>query len=97
MLLDPSPARIHPGKAEIGHLRPPAAAGARRRRVPPPPPRPFALDRQIRTQWLRLDRVSLRSEPLDLDPMALIRVYRFGLEVLLKSPCPFPDSTRAPD
>jgi hypothetical protein len=36
------------------------------------------------------------SEPPDRDLTVLIRTYRFGLLVLLKSPCIFLESTRSP-
>jgi hypothetical protein len=42
-----------------------------------------------RDGWMRLDRDSLCCEPWDRDPRAWNRRYRFGLDVLLKSPCPF--------
>ena len=65
--------------------------------VPPPPPRPFALDRQIRMQWPRLDLGSSHLELLDPDPSVLNQTYRFAMHVLLKSPFLLLISTRGPE
>ena len=66
------------------------------RRLAPPPARPFFQNRPIRGQRIRLDPVSIRSEPLDPDPSAWIHAYRFSLGILLKRPPAFRISTRSP-
>ena len=93
---NPDLALFDPGKAEIGHLRPPAAAGARRRRFPPPPRAQNRWSRPIRNQRSRLDRSFIRSKPLDPGPAAHVRGYRFGRYVLHKSPSITLNSTRHP-
>ena len=96
MLLDPSPSRIRPGKAESGHLRRSAAAELdsgdqlRRPRVPSNPIRPI-LD-----QRPRLEPKPFRSKPSDLDPTGENRTYPFGLALFLKTPPCFLLSTRSP-
>ena len=86
-----------PSLVKSGELPRSAAVELGLRRLAPPTRALLNPSRSICLGRLGLDRVSLRSEPLDLDPTALIRAYRFGLEVLLKSPCPFSDSTRSPE
>ena len=58
------------------------------------PRAPLDQSRPIRGQRIRLDPDPICSEPQDLDPMALLARYRFGLVYLLKSPCALLDSTR---
>ena len=64
--------------------------------LPPPLPRAKPLSRPIRSQRLRLDLGSFKSEPQDLDLTADILRYWFGLEFLLKSPPVSSESTRGP-
>jgi len=86
MLQSPAAARISHGKAGFGFLRRCAAEGVRLRRVPPPPARPFAQIRPIRSVRPRLDPDPICSEPLDPNPTAQGRAYRFGPSHLLKRP-----------
>ena len=94
---NPDLALFDPGKAEIGRRRRSHAAGARLWRAPPPPRAMLNLIHPIQNQRSRLDRSFIRSKPLDPDPAAHVRGYRFGLNFLLKSPWLFPDSTRGPE
>ena len=89
MLPDPSPVRIHPGKAEFGLLQSSAAAGALLRRAPPPPARPNFQSHPIQIQRTGLDRAPFRSEPPDLDPTAEIHPYPFALAIFVKEPLNF--------
>jgi len=57
-------------------------SGGQRRRFPAT----SALSRPIKNGRARLDRIPIRSEPLDLDPTAHTRRYRCGLANLLKRP-----------
>ena len=75
----------------------PAAAENGLRRSAPPPPRPMALVRPILDPRSRLDPEPICSKPLDPDPRAQIETSRFGLDVLLKSPRSFAESTRRPE
>ena len=67
-------------------------SGGQRRRFPAT----SALSRPIKNGRARLDRIPIRSEPLDLDPTAHTRRYRFGLAILLKRPWIYFKSTRSP-
>ena len=96
MLLDPSPARIRPEKAEFSLLRRCAAARARLLRAPPPPAHPNPQSRPICFGRARLDLEANESEPLDQDLTVHVRGYRFILSVLLKSPPTFFKITRSP-
>ena len=78
-----SPRRAPPQKPQV-------------RRLAPPPARPFFQNHPIRGQRIRLDPDPIRSEPLDQDPIAHARRYRFALDILLKSPSSFLESTRGP-
>ena len=97
VLPDPKPARIPARSAEFGQLRRCSAAGTRFRRQRRRPPRTKHQSRPIRSHRPRLDLGSFKSEPLDQDLTTLIRAYRFGLYILLKSPSVFLESTRSPD
>ena len=66
------------------------------RRAAPPPAIGMDLIRPIRNQRPRLDLDPIKPEPPDLDPMAQIHRYRFGLAVFLKSPWTFRELTRGP-
>ena len=54
-------------------------SGGQRRRFPAT----SALSRPIKNGRARLDRIPIRSEPLDIDPTTHTRRYRFGLANLL--------------
>ena len=94
VLPDPKPARIPARSAEFGQLRRCSAAGTRFRRQCRRPPRAKHQSRPIRSHRPRLDLGSFKSEPLDQDLTTLIRAYRFGQYILLKSPLVFLESTR---
>ena len=96
MLIDPSPARILPGKAGFGLLRRCAAAVLAFPASRAAPTRPNRPGRRIRFLWLRLDRPAFRSKPPDPDLTARKRRYRFGFTLLLKSPPGSEYSTRSP-
>src|SRR6185437_17086178 len=70
--------------------------GALLRRFAPPPRAPKPPSRPISDEWPRLDPEDLRSKPLDPDPAAHVRGYRFGRYVLHKSPSITLNSTRHP-
>ena len=93
---NPDLALFDPGKAAIGRRRRSPAAGARLWRAPPPPRALLNLIRPIQNQRSRLDRSFIRSKPLDPDPAAHVRGYRFGRYVLHKSPSVTLNSTRHP-
>ena len=98
-LPDPIPARIKPRSTEIGEVRRAPCRAAAEQGTPvtcAAAPAPFALDRHILDQRARLDLSPSHSEPLDRDPTARIRRYRFGLSFFLKRPPVLLISTRTP-
>ena len=99
--LDLKPGRVEPCNATCGELRrastPAAAEQSRRRASAAAPTRRTPLDRQILDQRARLDLSPSHPEPLDRDPTAHIRRYRFGLAYFLKSPRFSTDLTRGPN
>ena len=64
--------------------------------APPPPARPNPPSRPISNGRPRLDLGLSHPEPLDPDPAAHVRGYRFGRYVLHKSPSVTMNSTRHP-
>ena len=91
--------KMTPGALELvssGEVRRGTAAGIVSRRVAPPPRAQTCPSRPIRSQRIRLDPNPNRAEPLDQDPTAHTRRYRFGLDFLLKSPRFSTKSTRTP-
>ena len=93
---DPKPARFDPWDAGMvsSDEAPPrskVSGDGAASRAPKPPSRP------ISDEWPRLDPEDLRSKPLDPDPAAHVRGYRFGLNFLLKRPPVLLKSTRSPN
>ena len=86
-----------PLERQNSQLRRARRRGALLRRFAPPPRAPKPPSRPISDEWPRLDPEDLRSKPLDPDPAAHVRGYRFGLNFLLKRPPVLLKSTRSPN
>ena len=93
-LPDPSPGQIDPRSAGLGVSGEPSAAGTPS--PASPAARPFILSRPIENLRPRLDPTLTKSWPFDPDLAVVIRAYRFGRVLLLKSPPGSEYSTRSP-